>query len=146
MTRTHKYLETDAHTCPLRSVTGILVILEKELKHTLTLSDTITSPEFTRRPASLALQSTSWGIAPTEYAPLDRSSILGSNVCVCVACHCVKVDTVGRPSPARQGAISYRDFNRLLPRNFSRSCLSSRDPYCIWLRTGSCANMAPGFK
>ncbi|XP_040928915.1 LOW QUALITY PROTEIN: semaphorin-6D-like [Betta splendens] len=27
-----------------------------------------------------------------------------------------------------------------------RSCLNSRDPYCIWLRTGSCANMAPGFK
>uniref|UniRef100_A0A665U3L7 Sema domain, transmembrane domain (TM), and cytoplasmic domain, (semaphorin) 6D n=1 Tax=Echeneis naucrates TaxID=173247 RepID=A0A665U3L7_ECHNA len=27
-----------------------------------------------------------------------------------------------------------------------RSCLASRDPYCIWLRTGSCANMAPGFK
>uniref|UniRef100_A0A8D3CUK0 Sema domain-containing protein n=1 Tax=Scophthalmus maximus TaxID=52904 RepID=A0A8D3CUK0_SCOMX len=26
------------------------------------------------------------------------------------------------------------------------SCLASRDPYCIWLRTGSCANMAPGFK
>ena len=28
----------------------------------------------------------------------------------------------------------------------SRNCLASRDPYCIWLRTGSCANMAPGFK
>lgn len=27
-----------------------------------------------------------------------------------------------------------------------RSCLASRDPYCIWLRTGSCTNMAPGFK
>ncbi|KAF3706865.1 Semaphorin-6D Precursor [Channa argus] len=27
-----------------------------------------------------------------------------------------------------------------------KSCLASRDPYCIWLRTGSCANMAPGFK
>lgn len=27
-----------------------------------------------------------------------------------------------------------------------RACLASRDPYCIWLRTGSCANMAPGFK
>lgn len=27
-----------------------------------------------------------------------------------------------------------------------RSCLATRDPYCIWLRTGSCANMAPGFK
>ncbi|KAF3834417.1 hypothetical protein F7725_025621 [Dissostichus mawsoni] len=24
-----------------------------------------------------------------------------------------------------------------------RACLASRDPYCIWLRTGSCANMAP---
>lgn len=28
----------------------------------------------------------------------------------------------------------------------SRACLASRDPYCIWLRTGTCANMAPGFK
>ncbi|XP_075867613.1 semaphorin-6C-like isoform X2 [Nelusetta ayraudi] len=27
-----------------------------------------------------------------------------------------------------------------------RSCLASRDPYCIWLRTGSCASLAPGFK
>ncbi|XP_069372580.1 semaphorin-6D-like isoform X3 [Paralichthys olivaceus] len=27
-----------------------------------------------------------------------------------------------------------------------KACLASRDPYCIWLRTGSCANMAPGFK
>ncbi|XP_077447416.1 semaphorin-6D-like [Stigmatopora argus] len=27
-----------------------------------------------------------------------------------------------------------------------RSCLASRDPYCIWLRTGTCADMAPGFK
>ncbi|CAK6982058.1 semaphorin-6D-like [Scomber scombrus] len=27
-----------------------------------------------------------------------------------------------------------------------QACLASRDPYCIWLRTGSCANMAPGFK
>ncbi|XP_023200855.1 semaphorin-6D-like isoform X2 [Xiphophorus maculatus] len=26
------------------------------------------------------------------------------------------------------------------------ACLASRDPYCIWLRTGTCANMAPGFK
>ncbi|XP_062311555.1 semaphorin-6D-like [Osmerus eperlanus] len=27
-----------------------------------------------------------------------------------------------------------------------RSCLATRDPYCIWLKTGSCVNMAPGFK
>ncbi|XP_034016334.1 semaphorin-6D-like isoform X2 [Thalassophryne amazonica] len=27
-----------------------------------------------------------------------------------------------------------------------KTCLSSRDPYCIWLRTGSCANVTPGFK
>ncbi|XP_061902850.1 semaphorin-6D-like [Entelurus aequoreus] len=27
-----------------------------------------------------------------------------------------------------------------------KACLSSHDPYCIWLRTGSCTNMAPGFK
>ncbi|XP_054619867.1 semaphorin-6D-like isoform X2 [Dunckerocampus dactyliophorus] len=27
-----------------------------------------------------------------------------------------------------------------------KGCLTSRDPYCIWLRTGSCTNMAPGFK
>ncbi|XP_037119695.1 semaphorin-6D-like isoform X1 [Syngnathus acus] len=27
-----------------------------------------------------------------------------------------------------------------------RACLASRDPYCIWLRTGRCADMAPGFK
>ncbi|KAM9385905.1 LOW QUALITY PROTEIN: semaphorin-6D-like [Pholidichthys leucotaenia] len=27
-----------------------------------------------------------------------------------------------------------------------KACLASRDPYCIWLRTGSCANMSPGFK
>uniref|UniRef100_A0A3Q0RD61 Sema domain, transmembrane domain (TM), and cytoplasmic domain, (semaphorin) 6Ca n=1 Tax=Amphilophus citrinellus TaxID=61819 RepID=A0A3Q0RD61_AMPCI len=25
-----------------------------------------------------------------------------------------------------------------------KACLASRDPYCIWLRTGSCANVAPG--
>lgn len=27
-----------------------------------------------------------------------------------------------------------------------RSCLSSRDPYCIWLSAGNCATVAPGFK
>ncbi|XP_028834910.1 sema domain, transmembrane domain (TM), and cytoplasmic domain, (semaphorin) 6C isoform X2 [Denticeps clupeoides] len=27
-----------------------------------------------------------------------------------------------------------------------KSCLSSRDPYCIWLRTGICATVAPGSK
>ncbi|XP_051925789.1 semaphorin-6D-like [Hippocampus zosterae] len=27
-----------------------------------------------------------------------------------------------------------------------RACLTSRDPYCIWLRTGRCADAAPGFK
>nr|XP_057902814.1 semaphorin-6D-like [Doryrhamphus excisus] len=27
-----------------------------------------------------------------------------------------------------------------------KACLTSRDPYCIWLRTGRCTNMAPGFK
>ncbi|XP_048848501.1 semaphorin-6D-like [Brienomyrus brachyistius] len=27
-----------------------------------------------------------------------------------------------------------------------KSCLASRDPYCIWLKTGSCATSAPGFR
>ncbi|XP_051991789.1 semaphorin-6D isoform X1 [Xyrauchen texanus] len=27
-----------------------------------------------------------------------------------------------------------------------RRCLSTHDPYCIWLRTGRCADVAPGFK
>uniref|UniRef100_A0AAQ4PJZ6 Semaphorin 6Cb n=1 Tax=Gasterosteus aculeatus aculeatus TaxID=481459 RepID=A0AAQ4PJZ6_GASAC len=27
-----------------------------------------------------------------------------------------------------------------------KSCLSSRDPYCIWLKSGSCATISPGFK
>uniref|UniRef100_A0A8C9SX73 Semaphorin 6Cb n=1 Tax=Scleropages formosus TaxID=113540 RepID=A0A8C9SX73_SCLFO len=27
-----------------------------------------------------------------------------------------------------------------------KNCLASRDPYCIWLKTGSCATVAPGFK
>ncbi|KAL4646750.1 semaphorin-6D-like isoform X1 [Arapaima gigas] len=26
-----------------------------------------------------------------------------------------------------------------------KSCLASRDPYCIWLKTGSCATVSPGF-
>ncbi|XP_041844037.1 sema domain, transmembrane domain (TM), and cytoplasmic domain, (semaphorin) 6E isoform X1 [Melanotaenia boesemani] len=27
-----------------------------------------------------------------------------------------------------------------------KSCLSSRDPYCIWLKSGSCVTVSPGFK
>ncbi|KAM8735070.1 sema domain, transmembrane domain (TM), and cytoplasmic domain, (semaphorin) 6C isoform 2-T5 [Acanthopagrus schlegelii] len=27
-----------------------------------------------------------------------------------------------------------------------KSCLSSRDPYCMWLKSGSCATVSPGFK
>ncbi|XP_041932104.1 semaphorin-6D-like isoform X1 [Alosa sapidissima] len=27
-----------------------------------------------------------------------------------------------------------------------RSCLASQDPYCVWLKTGSCASVTPGFK
>ncbi|XP_062255279.1 sema domain, transmembrane domain (TM), and cytoplasmic domain, (semaphorin) 6E isoform X1 [Platichthys flesus] len=27
-----------------------------------------------------------------------------------------------------------------------KSCLSSRDPYCIWLKSGSCATVSPGLK
>ncbi|XP_062385615.1 semaphorin-6C-like [Sardina pilchardus] len=27
-----------------------------------------------------------------------------------------------------------------------RSCLASQDPYCVWLKTGSCASVVPGFK
>ncbi|KTG03673.1 hypothetical protein cypCar_00049791, partial [Cyprinus carpio] len=27
-----------------------------------------------------------------------------------------------------------------------RRCLHTHDPYCIWLRTGRCADVAPGFK
>ncbi|KAM9723479.1 sema domain, transmembrane domain (TM), and cytoplasmic domain, (semaphorin) 6C isoform 2-T4 [Menidia menidia] len=30
--------------------------------------------------------------------------------------------------------------------NCKKSCLSSRDPYCIWLRSGSCATVSPGFR
>uniref|UniRef100_A0A8C5ECG5 Semaphorin-2A n=1 Tax=Gouania willdenowi TaxID=441366 RepID=A0A8C5ECG5_GOUWI len=28
--------------------------------------------------------------------------------------------------------------------NCKKSCLSSRDPYCIWLKSGSCATVSPG--
>ncbi|KAK6471373.1 semaphorin-6D isoform X1 [Huso huso] len=34
-----------------------------------------------------------------------------------------------------------RDYGRC-----KKSCLSSRDPYCIWLKTGSCSSLEPGFK
>ncbi|KPP66306.1 hypothetical protein Z043_115202 [Scleropages formosus] len=27
-----------------------------------------------------------------------------------------------------------------------KSCLASRDPYCIWLKAGTCSTVAPGFK
>ncbi|XP_034554463.1 sema domain, transmembrane domain (TM), and cytoplasmic domain, (semaphorin) 6E isoform X2 [Notolabrus celidotus] len=27
-----------------------------------------------------------------------------------------------------------------------KSCLSSRDPYCIWIKSGTCATVLPGFK
>ncbi|XP_066577490.1 sema domain, transmembrane domain (TM), and cytoplasmic domain, (semaphorin) 6C isoform X2 [Amia ocellicauda] len=27
-----------------------------------------------------------------------------------------------------------------------KSCLSSQDPYCVWLKTGACATLAPGLK
>uniref|UniRef100_A0AAV2MEA7 Sema domain-containing protein n=1 Tax=Knipowitschia caucasica TaxID=637954 RepID=A0AAV2MEA7_KNICA len=27
-----------------------------------------------------------------------------------------------------------------------KSCLASRDPYCVWLRSGSCSTVSPGFK
>uniref|UniRef100_A0A8C6PA08 Semaphorin 6Cb n=1 Tax=Nothobranchius furzeri TaxID=105023 RepID=A0A8C6PA08_NOTFU len=27
-----------------------------------------------------------------------------------------------------------------------KSCLSSRDPYCVWLKSGSCVTVSPGFK
>lgn len=44
-------------------------------------------------------------------------------------------------------AVALMSWNVLV--NFlvsSRTCLASRDPYCIWLRTGSCANTAPGYR
>ncbi|XP_037398830.1 semaphorin-6C-like isoform X1 [Pygocentrus nattereri] len=31
-------------------------------------------------------------------------------------------------------------------RNCRSHCLSSHDPYCVWLQTGTCANVSPGFK
>ncbi|XP_043972500.1 sema domain, transmembrane domain (TM), and cytoplasmic domain, (semaphorin) 6E isoform X1 [Gambusia affinis] len=30
--------------------------------------------------------------------------------------------------------------------NCKKSCLSSRDPYCIWLKSDSCVTVSPGFK
>ncbi|KAM4600914.1 sema domain, transmembrane domain (TM), and cytoplasmic domain, (semaphorin) 6C isoform 2-T2 [Polymixia lowei] len=30
--------------------------------------------------------------------------------------------------------------------NCKTSCLSSRDPYCMWLKSGTCATVSPGFK
>uniref|UniRef100_A0A3P8RT02 Semaphorin 6Cb n=1 Tax=Amphiprion percula TaxID=161767 RepID=A0A3P8RT02_AMPPE len=30
--------------------------------------------------------------------------------------------------------------------NCKKSCLSSRDPYCIWLKSSSCVTVSPGFK
>ncbi|XP_056141704.1 sema domain, transmembrane domain (TM), and cytoplasmic domain, (semaphorin) 6E isoform X2 [Lampris incognitus] len=30
--------------------------------------------------------------------------------------------------------------------NCRKTCLSSRDPYCVWLKSGNCATISPGFK
>uniref|UniRef100_A0A8C8DI45 Semaphorin-2A n=1 Tax=Oryzias sinensis TaxID=183150 RepID=A0A8C8DI45_9TELE len=30
--------------------------------------------------------------------------------------------------------------------NCKKSCLSSRDPYCVWLKSGSCVTVSPGFR